>query len=269
MNYGLRYEAQINPQPDEPNPRLPGSDQIPSDTNNFAPRAGVLVGSVEGQSRRRALQHRPLLLTDASAADRVAVHVERRGPAAADVPPTSVGAPIFPNNLAAPPTGVAVPRTNVNIFDPEFQNPRTFQTGVGIERELFRDLTVFGGLRVRKHDEPATAARPQHRTAVGSGRRRPTPLPEPAAEHSFTLIDQRRVDCTRHVRGADLCGPPSDGTAAHGGTTAGSSSRRTTPSHRAKTTTRTSGSSRTSSIRTGRTWPPSTPGRTTTSGTTS
>ena len=40
LNYGLRYEAQINPQPDEPNPLLAGSDQVPSDTNNFGPRLG-------------------------------------------------------------------------------------------------------------------------------------------------------------------------------------------------------------------------------------
>ena len=40
LNYGLRYEAQINPQPDEPNPLLAGSDQVPSDTNNVGPRVG-------------------------------------------------------------------------------------------------------------------------------------------------------------------------------------------------------------------------------------
>ena len=58
LNYGVRYEAQINPQPDEPNPALAGSDQIPSDNNNFAPRVGFSWDPVERQSRRRALQHR-------------------------------------------------------------------------------------------------------------------------------------------------------------------------------------------------------------------
>ena len=41
LHYGLRYEAQIQPQPDAPNPELAGSDRIPSDTNNFAPRVGL------------------------------------------------------------------------------------------------------------------------------------------------------------------------------------------------------------------------------------
>jgi len=30
----------------------------------------------------------------------------------------------------------------VNLFDPEFENPRTFQTGFGVERELLTNLTV-------------------------------------------------------------------------------------------------------------------------------
>ena len=30
VNYGLRYEAQFQPDPDDPNPNLPQSDQIPS-----------------------------------------------------------------------------------------------------------------------------------------------------------------------------------------------------------------------------------------------
>jgi hypothetical protein len=49
---------------------------------------------------------------------------------------------VFPNTLSAPPTGVATPRSSVNIFDRDFQNPRTTQTSVGIEREILPDLTV-------------------------------------------------------------------------------------------------------------------------------
>src|SRR5262249_45368081 len=41
VNYGLRSEARFEPNPDQPNPNLPQSDQIPSDTNNFGPRLGI------------------------------------------------------------------------------------------------------------------------------------------------------------------------------------------------------------------------------------
>ena len=56
--------------------------------------------------------------------------------------PASAGAPIFPNTLPAPPTGSTVPRSSVNVFDPDFQNPRTFQTSVGVEREIVANITV-------------------------------------------------------------------------------------------------------------------------------
>jgi hypothetical protein len=37
---------------------------------------------------------------------------------------------------------VTAPRSNVNIFDADFQNPRTAQISAGIEREIVRDFTV-------------------------------------------------------------------------------------------------------------------------------
>jgi hypothetical protein len=142
LNYGLRYEAQINPQPDQPNPALPGSDRIPSDANNIGPRLGLSwdpwkdnKGVVRFNSGLFYSRTPALLIVSPFTANGVAQ-------LQLQFAPTSPGAPRFPNNLSAPPTGIAVPRTNVNIFDPNFQNPQTFQGSVGVEREVLPDLTL-------------------------------------------------------------------------------------------------------------------------------
>jgi len=50
--------------------------------------------------------------------------------------PTSAGAPRFPAILPQPPTGVATPRTDANVFAGSFDNARTLQLSAGTEREL-------------------------------------------------------------------------------------------------------------------------------------
>ena len=143
VNYGLRYEAQIEPQPDQPNPALPLSDRIPSDVNNFGPRAGLAWdpwGDAKGVVRFNTgvfYSRTPALL--------IVSPFTANGQAQLQLSftPTTAGAPIFPNTLSAPPTGTTAPRSNVNIFAEDFQNPRTFQTSVGVERELWPNLT-FG-----------------------------------------------------------------------------------------------------------------------------
>jgi hypothetical protein len=142
LNYGLRYEAQFQPTPDDPNPNLPQSDRIPDDTDNFGPRLGVAwdpwddsKGVVRANvgyfySRTPAL----LLVSPFTNNGRAQLQLTFL--------PTSPGAPIFPNVLQAPPSGIATPRTDANVFDPDFQNPRTLQLSVGVEREVLTDLSL-------------------------------------------------------------------------------------------------------------------------------
>lgn len=142
LNYGLRWEAQVEPQPDEPNPALPGSDQIPSDVNNFAPRVGFAWDpwkDHKGVVRFNTglyYSRTPALLIVSPFTSNGAAQLQLR------FVPTTAGAPLFPNNLAAPPTGASAAPPSVNLFDPAFENPRTFQTGAGIERELFTNFTA-------------------------------------------------------------------------------------------------------------------------------
>ena len=142
VNYGLRYEAQLEPQPDKPNPALAGSNQIPSDTNNFGPRGGMAWDP--WKDNKGAIRVNAGLFYSRTPALLIVSPITSNGQAQLQLSftPTTAGAPIFPNILSAPPTGTTAPRSNVNIFDPDFQNPRTVQISAGIEREIFTDLTV-------------------------------------------------------------------------------------------------------------------------------
>jgi hypothetical protein len=143
VNYGLRYEAQFNPSPDTPNPALPQSSQIPDDKNNWAPRVGFSWdpwGDGRGAVRANAgiyYAGTPALLMVSPITTNGLVAYQLT------LTPTSAGAPVFPNILSAAPAGAAIPRSDVNFFDPEFQNPRTLQVSAGVEREVFHELT-FG-----------------------------------------------------------------------------------------------------------------------------
>ncbi len=142
VSYGLRYEAQFQPNPDDPNPNLPQSDQIPSDVNNVGPRLGVAwdawndgkgvvrVNAGYFFSRTPAL----LLVSPFTSNGRAQLQLTFL--------PTSPGRPSFPNILSAAPAGIATPRTDANVFDPEYQNARTLQVSAGVEREVLRNFTL-------------------------------------------------------------------------------------------------------------------------------
>jgi hypothetical protein len=142
VNYGLRYEAQINPQPDDPNPALPGSDRIVSDKNNFGPRLGVAWdpwNDNKGVVRANAgyfFSRTPGLLFVSP------FTTNGRAQLQLTFTPTSAGAPLFPNILSQPPTGIATPRTDANVFASNFDNPRTLQLSAGAERELLPNLSL-------------------------------------------------------------------------------------------------------------------------------
>jgi hypothetical protein len=143
VNYGLRYEAQFQPDPDQPNPSLAQSDTIPSDANNFGPRLGVAWDPWDdgrGVVRVNAgyfFARTPALLLVSPFTNNGAAQLQLT------FLPTSPGAPRFPEVLGEPPAGIATPRTDANVFDPGFQNPRTLQVSVGVERELLENLS-FG-----------------------------------------------------------------------------------------------------------------------------
>lgn len=142
VNYGLRYEAQIEPQPDRPNAGLSGSDRIPSDKNNVGPRAGIAWDP--WKDNKGVVRFNAGLFYSRTPALLIVSPFTSNGQAQLQLTftPTTPGAPVFPNNLPSAPTGASAVPPNANIFSSDFQNPRTFQTSIGVEREVLPALTL-------------------------------------------------------------------------------------------------------------------------------
>ncbi|MEO7136167.1 MAG: TonB-dependent receptor [Gemmatimonadales bacterium] len=161
VNYGLRWEAQIQPSLITPIPQLfyfpfigqtvtntvgtfefPGEGTIPSDYSMFQPRLG-LAYDVKGDGRS---------VVRASAGIFYA-RIPGLNLASSRSTDGSRGQTIFRNSSATPflgpppaygdllPTPAGGPfQPGVFVFDKDFQNPRTFSATIGLEQELVRGL---------------------------------------------------------------------------------------------------------------------------------
>lgn len=163
LNYGLRWEAQIQPGLITPIPDLlyapfigqtvtnasgtfefPGDGTIPSDYSMFQPRLGIAYDvKGDGRSVVRAnggiyyARIPGLNLASSRSTDGSRGQTLVRfsgGDAIFGGPPPNYG-----ELLPAPP-GVPFFPGQVFVFDKDFQNPRTFTTTVGFEQEIARSL---------------------------------------------------------------------------------------------------------------------------------
>jgi hypothetical protein len=163
VNYGLRWEAQIQPDPITPpnevffspfigrtvsNARgsfaFPSDGTIPSDWKMFQPRFGVAwdVGG-EGRQVLRAstglyyARIPGLNLASTRSTNGSIGQTLFRNSALIDV----LGRPPAYEDLLTPPGGQPF-RPDVFVFDKDFRNPRTFSSTIGYERELVSDLAA-------------------------------------------------------------------------------------------------------------------------------
>jgi hypothetical protein len=146
VNYGLRYEADLQPQPDAPNPALPGNDFIPSDKGQVGPRLGVAWDPwKDGRGVLRGNLGFFYSRTEGSAFYTAFVE---NGFARVMLlfPPGFPGAPRFPDILPARPPAGSGPPPGVYVVDHGFRNPRTLQASLGIEREVLSGLTLSADL---------------------------------------------------------------------------------------------------------------------------
>ncbi|MEA2723356.1 MAG: hypothetical protein QOH59_1127, partial [Gemmatimonadales bacterium] len=161
VNYGLRWEAQIEPDLITPIPQLfyfpligqtvtnsvgtfefPGNGTIPSDYSMFQPRLGFAY-DVKGDGRSVLRANAGLFYA----------RIPGLNLASSRSTDGSRGQSLFRNSaltpiLGAPPAyGELLPtpaggpfRPGVFVFDKDFQNPRTFSATLGFEQELVRGL---------------------------------------------------------------------------------------------------------------------------------
>jgi hypothetical protein len=144
---GLRWDGQINPQPDRPNPAYPITSRIADDLAMWQPRFGMaydvgsrgrtmirLSGGLYDSRTPGYLMQR--VFTD-NGVDVLNVN------SASD--PSVLTRLTVPNGLAAVPDGVALPLNAIYAFDPDFENPRSFQAALAVEHQLGRDTRVVLG----------------------------------------------------------------------------------------------------------------------------
>ncbi len=143
LNYGLRYEAHLQPQPDEPNPDLPQSAFIPSDWKQIGPRLGVAWDP--WRDGRGALRLNVGLFYSRTEGGALYTAFVENGYARVILPfpPGFPGAPVFPEILPErPPPDAFAPPPSVYVVAPDFRNPRTLQSSAGIEREILPGLSL-------------------------------------------------------------------------------------------------------------------------------
>lgn len=160
LSGGLRYEAYLEPTPPRPNPALPLTGQIASDTKEFQPRIGLsidLFGDGKTVLRTGAglfyAQTPGLLLNQVFNSNGnlnvgVSFTLNAAQIAAVQKVHSEFVYPFVPaSGNAADSTyfsnsGVAGVKPNASFFAPDFHNPRSLNYTLGIERELSGRMSV-------------------------------------------------------------------------------------------------------------------------------
>lgn len=165
LNYGLRWEAQINPQPKRPNPAFPQTGLIPNDLKQWQPRlglaydlggkgetvirlsAGIFAARTPANLFQRVSTDNGLTVQEIEIAETTAC----RNSAVVALAGCNLRGPnaivTFPNSLSVITPAVApfVLKQRVFGFDPTFKNPRSAQFAATVEQKLGKQLVFTGG----------------------------------------------------------------------------------------------------------------------------
>src|SRR3989442_1648783 len=141
---GMRWEGQWNPQPTKPNPAFPETAFIPNDLKQWQPRGG-LAWDVNGSGATVVRlsgglydARTPATLFQRAFPDTgiTTIAVDSK------FDPSVLNALTFPNALTGVPVGLRVAAPRVFGFDPDFQNPRSWQGSATLDRLVGESFTV-------------------------------------------------------------------------------------------------------------------------------
>jgi len=160
FNYGLRWEAQIFPNPTVPpgitaygrflsDPRFPSDGTIPDQWKMFQPRVGfawdiggngfaVLRGSWGIYNARQNMLTQVGSITTNGLQQQTIF-------ASTDLIGLGVPAPVWPNVVSPPvlPPGQFPDFSGVRVFSRDYANPRIYTTNVAYEQRVTHDMTVY------------------------------------------------------------------------------------------------------------------------------
>jgi outer membrane receptor protein involved in Fe transport len=162
LNLGGRYDYQDVRQPDvlNPDPQLLAAglrtDEIPVDDDNYAARLGFAWSPMK--DNRTVVRGGYGLFYGRTTAILYGTAHSNNGINVQTITFTGSQVPTYPNTFASIPTGAAIPRPTIFVFDPAFENPRVQQASLGIEHALSTDIGVsVGYLYVKGDDLPRSA----------------------------------------------------------------------------------------------------------------
>ena len=159
LNYGLRWEAQIFPEPVVPpqqtvyasllsNPAFPSDGTLHSPKKEFQPRVGFAWDLTnQGKSVVRASAgifygRQNMLSQVGSITDN---GVQQFGIACGSSFGCSngQGLPVWPNIVNVPPLGGLPAFASIRVFSKDYANPRIYTANVQFEQELAKDLSLY------------------------------------------------------------------------------------------------------------------------------
>ena len=145
LTAGLRWDAQWNPQPTNPNPAIPLTTQIPNDLNQWQPRLG-LAWAANSKTVLRASAGLYDAPTPATYFQRVFTDNGLNTVVADSYYDPALLAPFIgtgqPYALPAPPPWLTTPGALVVGITPGFRNPRSFQVSGSVERQVNAKTTL-------------------------------------------------------------------------------------------------------------------------------
>ncbi|MGI8988410.1 MAG: TonB-dependent receptor domain-containing protein [Bryobacteraceae bacterium] len=135
---GLRWDGQIEPQPDHPNPKYPITSRIPNDLKMWQPRLGIAY-DVAGQGKTVVRLSAGLydartpayLIQRAFTDNGIDVLVLDT-----NTDPSILKLLTPPNGLTSIPSGVKTPINAVYAMDANYKNPRSFQGAATLEQQI-------------------------------------------------------------------------------------------------------------------------------------
>ncbi len=162
LNYGLRWEAQIFPEPVIPpsqtaygallnDPRFPSDGTLHSPKKEFQPRVGfawdiggrgksVLRGSYGIFYGRQNMLSQVGSITDNGAQQ---FGITCASTFAFTCFGASTAPPVYPNIFPATPPGTIPPGAAVRVFSKNYANPRIYTTNVQFEQQLAEDFALY------------------------------------------------------------------------------------------------------------------------------
>ena len=139
LNYGVRWEKALLPQPTMTDPNYPQTSRIPSPDKNFAPRLS-LAYALDDKTVVRVgggMFYAPFVgngldtLFLGNGVYQTSINVFNNTP----------GGPVFPNPVASL-SAVPASTKTITFADPNFHNPYTEQATLAIQRQVGKDMDV-------------------------------------------------------------------------------------------------------------------------------